>query len=254
MAAMQPRALASSCLVLALVVGCDDSEKPKNPFEPPPKETVAPPAVTEVPKPPGPPALAIDDLGPKVGFSRVLLDKPEGRQKLDEELSQVKSELSGKEVALSVIRKAKLAHVVTMLGALEKVSVAKVLIKTDTREEYPKELAFTPLGSAKSAAPCSVVTMVLSDRSTASWRLAGGLAMRRPKGFAGPDLTMTGETIERLAKGCKDSSTLFISAADEIEWGLAYDLAASTKKIEGVTFDAFVLLLETPIAGRKVKL
>ena len=136
------------CVSVAGLVatGCDDSPPPKNPFDPPASATKAPPPVTEVPKPKGPPELSIDDLGPKVGFTRVLLDKPEGREKLARELDDTKEHFDGKEATLSVVRKAKLAHVVAMVSGLEKVGVTKIIIKTETR----KELALIALGNALS--------------------------------------------------------------------------------------------------------
>ncbi len=244
--------LAACALSLALA-GCEDKPQ-KNPFEPPPKETKEPPPLKEPPKPKGPPELAIDEMGPKVGFTRILLDKPEGKSKLEKELEENKSHYEGKETTLSVVRKAKMAWVVTMMQELDKIGAPKVIIKTDTREEYPKEIAFTPQSKVTDAAQCSVVGMVLDDRGTAIWKLSGGTASKRAKGFAGPDLTMTGETIERYAKACSQSSIFFVSAAEGIEWGLAYDLAASTKKLEGKPLSTVVLLTETPIAGRPVKL
>ncbi|MCA9592498.1 MAG: biopolymer transporter ExbD [Myxococcales bacterium] len=239
--------------VALVAFGCDDKPQ-KNPFDPPPKETKEPPPITEVPKPKGPPELAIDDMGPKVGFTRILLDKPEGKSKLEKELQDNKAAYDGKEATLSIVRKAKMSWVVTMVQELADIGATKILIKTDTREEYPKELPFTPQRSVPEAAPCSVVGMVLDDRGTAIWKLSGGTASKRAKGFAGPDLTMTGETIERYAKACKQSSIFFVSAADGIEWGLAYDLAASTQKLEGKPLTSIVLLTETPTAGRPVKL
>ncbi len=240
---------------LALVwplAACDDSPPPKNPFDPSPSATKTPPPVTAAPKPKTAPLLSIDDMGVKIGYSQVLLDKPEGRDKLDRELEEHKSHFEGKETSLAVVRKAKLNHVVTMVTALEKIGVTQVTVKTETRKEYPSELPFTPQAKAKDLAPCTVVAMVLDDRGTAVWKISGGTATKRAKGFAGPDLTMTGDTIERFAKACKTSTTFMVSAAEGIEWGLAYDLAASTKKIENVSFDRYVLLKETPIAGRKV--
>jgi len=65
-------------------------------------------------------------------------------------------------------------------------------------------------------------------------------------------LSMTGDTIERFAKGCKDSSTFFVSVADGIEWGLAFDLAASSRVLEHAKFDTMVLLSEIPTPGQKV--
>lgn len=248
----------SALVVLALgcfgLAACDDPPPKKNPFEPPPKQTVEPPKDAAPPKPAGPPELAIDDLGPKVGFSRVLLDKPEGRDKLREELAQNKQHFEGKDATVSVIRKAKLAWVTTLLHELGKVGASKVVVKTETRKEYPAELAFTPEAKAPAPEPCAVVGMILDDRSAAVWKVAGGTAIKRAKGLAGPDLSTTGETIERFAKGCKGSNMFFVSAEEGVEWGLAYDLAASTRTLEDVKFETMVLLEKTPTAGRKVEL
>ena len=46
----------------------------------------------------------------------------------------------------------------------------------------------------------------------------------------------------------------FVSAGETVEWGLAYDLAASTRSLSDVKFDNLVLLEKTPTAGRKVEL
>jgi hypothetical protein len=96
--------------------------------------------------------------------------------------------------------------------------------------------------------------MVLEDRGTAVWKLSGGVATKHGKGMAGPDLSMTGDNIERFAKGCKQSNLLFVSAGPSVEWGLAYDLAASAKTLQKATFDGFVLPGETPVPGHKVTL
>jgi len=96
--------------------------------------------------------------------------------------------------------------------------------------------------------------MVLEDRGTAVWKLSGGVATKHGKGMAGPDLSMTGDNIERFAKGCKQSSILFVSAGPSVEWGLAYDLAASAKTLTKASFDAFVLLGKTPVPGHPVTL
>jgi hypothetical protein len=247
-------ALALAALGAFAAAACDDPPPKKNPFEAPPKETVEPPKDAAPPKPVGPPELAIDDLGPKVGFSRVLLDKPEGRDKLAKELAENKSQFEGKEATLSVIRKAKLSWVMTMMSELGKIGATKVIVKTDTRKDYPGELPFTPEAKAPTPEPCAVVGMILEDRSAAIWKVAGGTAIKRAKGLAGPDLSTTGETIERFARGCKGSNMFFVSSGETVEWGLAYDLAASTRTLEDIKFDTFVLLEKIPTAGRKVEL
>jgi hypothetical protein len=97
-----------------------------------------------------------------------------------------------------------------------------------------------------------MVMIVLADRGTAVWRLKGGTAAKRSKGFAGPDLTMTGDTIIRLAKGCKESSTFFLSGAQGVEWGLVFDLGASALKLKDANLDTPVLLSKPPTPGRSV--
>lgn len=241
--------------VVSQLVACDSSEKPRNPFDPPKDAPVKPPPVTEVPKPKGPPELSVDNLSPKVGFSRVLLQKPTDREKLKNELLQVKDEFSGKETTLVVDRKANINSVITMMEELGNIGAAPIIVKTSSRTDFPQQLAIEPQFRAGKVPDCSVVTMLMSDFRTATWKLSGGTAGRRGKGLGGPDLSMTAETIERYAKGCKQSNTVFVTGSDGMEWGLVYDLAASTKVLlEKASFARIVLLSEPPTAGRAVKL
>jgi hypothetical protein len=240
--------------VLFALLGCDDPGPQKNPFDPPKDAPVKPPPVTEVPKPKGPPELSIDNLSPKIGFSRVLLQKPTDREKLKNEILAVRNDFSGKEATVSIDRKADSKWVIAMLEELANIGAQPIVIKTSSRTDFTQQLTMDVPFRAGKVADCSVVTAILADRSTAVWKLSGGTAARRGKGLGGPDLSMTGETIERYAKACKQSNTLFVSGAEGIEWGLIYDLAASTKKLEKVSFERIILLSEPPTAGRAVKL
>ncbi len=243
--------------IASFCFACEDKPRP-NAFDPPPGAPKPLPALTEVPKPEGPPQLAIDDLSPKVGFSRLLLregrDAAQDRAKLTQELKQNAKFFEGRTVPLLVDRKAKTDWVAAMIDELSAVGVEAVEIETETREEFRKKLIFTPQQKAANAPRCSLVAMVLDDRATAVWRLSGGVAARRSKGMAGPDLSMTGITIERMAKGCKESPYFFVSGDPVVEWGLVYDLAASVHVLEKADFEKHVLLGETPIAGRPVTL
>lgn len=241
--------------IVPLLAGCDSGEKPRNPFDPPKDAPVKPPPVTEVPKPKGPPELSVDNLSPKVGFSRVLLQKPTDREKLKKELLQVKDEFSGKEATLLVDRKADTRMVIAMLEELGNIGASPIFVKTSSRTDFPQQLTMEPQFKAGKVPECSVVTMLMPDFRTATWKLSGGTAGRRGKGLGGPDLSMTAETIERYAKACKESNTVFVSGSEGVEWGLVYDLAASTKVLlEKVKFERIVLLSEVPTAGRPVKL
>ncbi|MGC4090954.1 MAG: hypothetical protein QM756_24385 [Polyangiaceae bacterium] len=236
----------------AALFACEDPPKKPNPFDPPADKPIQPPPSKEPPKPEGPPSLEIDSISPKVGFERENFKFPDGRQKLAAALQQNRQHFEGKEVQLIVDRKAEQTWVAAYLAELGNIGVTRVKIKSDTRSEFPHELFFTPEAKLSKSAPCSTVAMIMADRSTAVWKLSGGVAGRRGKGMAGPDLSMTGDTIERVAKACKTSQTLFVVGAPEIEWGLVYDLAASTKSLGDALFDTIGLLSITPVPGHKV--
>ncbi|HEY3668350.1 MAG TPA: hypothetical protein VGL19_20245 [Polyangiaceae bacterium] len=241
--------LGLGCSIAAL--GCD--EKPDKPPSTTPSAMPTPEA-TVAPKPAGPPDFEIDTLSAKVGFERALLDKNDGRTTLQNLLKPTANFVDGQDVTLLVDRMAKLPWVVAFIDELGKLGAKHVIIKTETRKEFSGSLPFSPELSLKAPPDCSVVAMVLEDRGTAVWKLSGGVATKHGKGMAGPDLSMTGDLIERGAKSCKQSSALFVSAGPSVEWGLAYDLAASAKTIEKITLDTFVLLEETPVPGHKVEL
>ena len=241
-------------LVALFFAGLACEEEPKKTALEPPRDVSIPALpVSAKPKPDVAPDLEIDTISPKVGSERALLMHPEGKADLIRLLTDAKRWLEGKDVVLIVDRKTKVAWVATYLDELAKLGPAKITIRTDTRKEYSQDQHFIPEAKVQ-AAPCSVVGMVTSDYATAIWKLSGGTAGKRSKGMAGPDLSMTGDTIERFAKGCKDSSTFFVQVADGIEWGLAFDLAASSRVLEHAKFDATVLLNQIPTPGQKVDL
>ena len=241
-------------LCLCAVLACDDKpEKSASSTvasaQPTPEATVS-----AAPKPKGPPDFEIDTLSAKVGFERALLDQRDGHDNLVKLLKPTENFVDGQNVSLLVDRNAKLPWVVVFITELGKLGAKQVTVKTETRKEYAPSLGFTPELSLKSPPDCSTVAMVLEDRGTAVWKLSGGVATKHGKGMAGPDLSMTGDNIERFAKGCKASSILFVSAGPSVEWGLAYDLAVSAKTLDKVHFDTFVLLTDTPVPGHKVDL
>lgn len=246
------RKFALAPLLLVTALGCEEQPK-KNPFDPPKDAPVPAPPASAIPKPDVAPILEIDTISPKVGSERALLMHPEGKAELTRLLNEAKRWFEGKEVALIVDRKTKVAWVATFLDELAKIGVTSVTIRTDTRKDFSQDQRFVPQAKVQ-APPCSVVGMVTSDYSTAVWKLSGGTAGKRGKGMAGPDLSMTGETIERFAKGCKESSIFFVQVADGIEWGLAFDLGASSRVLEHAKFDTSVLLSEIPTPGHKVDL
>lgn len=243
------------CFALALLLfatACEDEPK-RNPFDRHPDQPKPLPKTSAVPEPEGPPDFEIDAVGAKVGFERTMTDKPEGLGLMKAALEKNKEYVQGQDVLLRVYREAKHEWVAAYIRELSTAGAKSIKIKTDTREGYPGELVFVPEDQAKNAPSCSAVGMILEDRSTAIWKLAGGTASRRQKGMAGPDLSMTGETLERVGRQCKDSKLFFVSAAETVEWGLVYDLAASSQRLEKYRFDRMVLLNEIPTPGQKVE-
>jgi biopolymer transport protein ExbD len=235
-------------------VACDDEKPQRNPFDPPPNAPKQPPPTTEVPKPEGPPELSLDAVGLKVGFTQIVPQKPEDFDKLHKEVQGVRDQFSGKDVHVKASRETKTEWVVKMLSELDQIGASALYVQTDTRKEYSGELEFQLEKKVANVPSCSLVAVVREDRGTAVWRLSGGTASKRSKGFAGPDLSMTGDTLERYYKGCKQSDTLFVSGAEGIQWGLVFDLAASAKKLEKASFPRLALLSEPPTAGRPVRL
>jgi hypothetical protein len=244
------RSAVAGLALLCAALGCD--EPPKQKVEAP-KEAAAAVAASAAPKVERAPDFEIDTVSTKVGFERALLHNPEGRAKLVSLLADAKKWIEGKEVLLVVDRKTKVPWVATYLEELGKLGPSKITIRTDTRTEYNRDQVFVP--EAKVQAPaCSVVGIVTSDFGTAVWKLSGGAAGKRGRGMAGPDLSMTGDTIERLGKACEDSRSFFVQVAEGIEWGLAFDLGASSRVLPKVKFDNTVLLSEIPTPGHAIKL
>ncbi len=240
-------------LVLVVAVTACKSEPTRNPFDAPPSAPKPIPKLEAPPKPEGPPQMIIDEQGPKVGWETVLIEKEDGRERLARAVGGVKAHYENQPVNLVVARKASTVWVAAMLDELAKIGAGEITISTETRTEFSPKLVFLPQAKAGKQPSCALVMMVRENRSTAVWTLAGGTAATRSKGMAGPDLTTTAETIERKAKTC-ETTTYFVSASADVEWGLTYDLAASAQKIEKVTLNRPVVLSEIPVPGRPVKL
>jgi hypothetical protein len=236
-------------------MGCEEPAKPA-----PSAPSAA--AVEPAPPPPAPkraPRLAIDEISPLVGFTRAVLfddagkPNPEGKAQLAAELSAVREFLEGKELVVEVDRKVKPEWVTLFLDALAVHRPSRIAVRTETRSDYPKDVAFVPEAQAGTLPSCTLVGAITEDRGTAVWRLSGGTARKRGRGMGGPDLTMAGDTIVSMAKGC-DSDLFVVSGAEGVEWGLVYDLAASAQTLEKAALRRALLPAERPTAGRPVTL
>ncbi len=248
-------ALGLGCWALSLGWGCEAPPKPAPSAQPEPKADQPAPAA----KVASPPSLSVDAGGPIVRGMSVMLEQTNGAPnalgltKLKEYLQEEKSFLEGKELHVSVARSAKPSHVAIFLSELGNWKPSKVVVSTDTRPTFSKEVAFVPDTQLKAPDRCSLIGTITQDRGTAIWRLSGGPARKRPRGMGGPDLSTTADTILSMTKGC-DSDTFFVTAPPDVEWGLVFDLAASAIALEGSGLVRAVIPQKSQTAGNPAQL
>jgi biopolymer transport protein ExbD len=252
---IQARFQAFSLLAAALLAGCDDAP-PKSAGAPGASAVMTttsaaatPPAPT---KPKGMPELLVDADGPYLAGSRINLADAQGPEKLTKLVKELP--INGQPVTITAEKKAKTSAVAAVVAALGEAGAPKVTIKTDGRDDLPKEITVTPEVRIAALPACTVTTMVLKDLSTAIWPVKGGTAKKQRKGMAGPDLSNTGEQITKDLAGC-DSTTSVFSGDEAVPWENAFNLAGTTLKAdEKKKLDTLVLPREAPIAGRAVTL
>lgn len=240
---------------LLFMSACDEN-KPKPTAAPVMEEKPAP--AEPAPLPQSPPTLAISDSGPSVRGMSAMLTQPSGtpdaagRAKLRGYLQEEEKFLRDKDVTVQVARMAKPEWVGIFLSELSQLSPARVVIATDTRSDFPKELEFVPHELVKQPDPCTLAGTITADRGTAIWKISGGAARKRGRGMGGPDLSMTADTILSMKKGCS-SDLFFVSGAEGVEWGLIYDLAASGISLEKAELKRAVIPTKPATAGHKIE-
>jgi biopolymer transport protein ExbD len=252
--AIQARFPALSLLAIAaLLAACDDG---------PPKAaggtgasatastTIAAPTPPAPAKPKGMPELLVDNDGPYLAGTRINLADPQGPEKLAKIVKELP--INGQQVTLTVEKKAKTPYVAAVVAALGDAGAPTVKIKTDGRDDLPKEITVTPEARVAALPACTVTVMVLKDLSTAVWAVRGGRAKQHRKGMAGPDLSNTGEQITKDLAGCDATMALF-SGDESVPWENAFNLAGTTLKAdEKKKLETLVLPREAPVAGRAV--
>jgi biopolymer transport protein ExbD len=251
------RALALSIAAFgALAAGCDDPPKAAGDAAAPTRATspsaAASAAQAASAKPASMPELSVDSDGPYLAGTRINLAEPTGPEKLVKVIKDLPIE--GKPVTLQAEKKAKISSVAAVVAALGDAGAPKVTIKTDGRDDLPKEITVTPESRVSAPPGCAITTMVLKELSTAIWPFKGGLGKRQRKGLAGPDLSHTGEQLTKDLAAC-DATVAFFSGDDGVLWESAFNLAGTVlRSDEKKKIDTLVLLREAPVAGRAVSL
>lgn len=253
---MTPRSLVTVSVALVLSIsgsfGCGD-DKPATSTSATSTATAAQTAVkTAKAKTDSNPPVTVDDQGPYIAGERVNLKENGGAEKLKRIVGDLPQK--AKQVELVVLKKGKVPDVMAVVRELGAAGTPSVKIKADGRDDLPKELIVVPQSKlTDKAAPCSIVTMVDKDLSTDVWALQGGNGQKHSKGFAGPDLTLTGESIKKALEKC-DSSVAFFSADDSLEWELAHNIGGTLMKADTKQKVKTLVLLDTvPVPGRPVK-
>jgi biopolymer transport protein ExbD len=254
---LSSRAHASLALLAALAAAScgDDKSKTGTASSASPTASAAPTQAAPTPKPKTMPALIVDSLGPYIGQVRVDMKQENWPEKLAAAVKELP--INGEPVTLIAEKRARTPDVAAVVAELGRAGAPKVTLKTDGRDDVPKELVVTPPDKISTPPGCSVSVMVLKDLSTAVWPFKGGLGKRQRKGFAGPDLSNTSDVIQKDLAAC-DSTMAFFSADDAISWEMAYNLAGTLKVVDEKSdkkkIDTLVLLGESPVAGRPITL
>jgi hypothetical protein len=230
--------------------GCDDKK------ETPAARPAAASASAQPEAPPPPPAdkipdISVDNQGLYMGGERVVLSAPDGPRRLKETVGKYK--LDGKSVVIVALRVARTPEVSAVVKALADAGVADLTLRTQDRAKHDTNLKILPEKKLGKLPECTVVTMMLKDRTTASWSIRGGTAIKYPKGMAGPDMSQTLEGVTKQVNACP-STTLLFAGDDTIEWGLTFDLATKVSMAEPpLKIVSYGLLTTAPVAGRPVK-
>lgn len=242
---------------LAIAPGCDDKKNAPTEATPSPGGATAAPsaapkrAETAAPASDKLPSIVVDSPGVSIAGDTATATTPEGAKKVRDLVAKLKVE--GKSVPVVALRGARTPDVAVTVDALGAGGATEVVLRTQDRSRKDATLKVTPEKKAGKLADCTVVAMVLKDRTTASWTLKGGVALKYSKGMAGPDLSMTFDGVTKQVNACASTAFAF-SGDDSVEWGLTFDLVTKIATAEPpLKPTTWVLLREAPVAGRPVK-
>lgn len=209
-------------------------------------------ATAQAPSPPQAPQIVIDDGACAINGEEILFASPDAAGRIAAALAG-KPLVEGQILSFEAAREAKTPKIAIAVSAFRRVKAKGAVVHTRMRDtsigELPLLLQHGPL------ADCSATGMVARDGAVSVWPLGGGTAQRFVRGLAGPDLTLGSAAVRRLSVAC-DSPTWLLAAADNIPWGLTFDLALAVRggsdAGSGVRASQTLLVSPAPVAGRKV--
>jgi hypothetical protein len=250
----RPHLLTPFFVMLAVACGGGDNPTTGSASAKPTSTAAAPPTTSSAAaKPTEMPAVTVDDMGPFIAGQRANLKEQDGPAKLKKVVSELP--INGKEVPLVILKKAKIPDVLAVVRELGAAGAPSVKVKVgEGRGDLPKEFSIVPQSKlTEKPQACAVVAMISKNLATDVWGIKGGTGKRHVKGFAGPDLSNTGETLKKVLKKC-DSKIAFFSADESLDWELAHMIGgAILANDEDKKITTLVLLDEAPVPGRPVK-
>jgi hypothetical protein len=239
--------------LLATAAACDDKSSSGGLAPSASVSTNAAPAARASDSPPPAAVLSIvvDDKRLTVNGDKVDFASPDARGLVAGALAK-RPGVEGATVDVVVMRDALTPKVAMVMAGLRAANARGANVKSQRRDGVTATL---PLTWGVTRPECAAVGMIGKDNAIAAWSVGGGTATRFSKGFAGPDLTLGSAGIRKIEEAC-DASVFYVSAAENITWGLTFDLAVAVRGgDEGGApsrASSVVLLVESPVPGRKV--
>jgi hypothetical protein len=247
--------LALASLSAMLVGACDD--KPSSGAAPSvsasSKASTASPSATLAPTAETKPVLSlvVDDKRFTINGDKVDFGSTDPKGQIASAISS-KAGIQGEIVNVVVMRDTLTPKVAMVVSGLRSAKAQAANVKTQQRDGNTANLTLT---WGVTRPECAAVGMIGKDSAITAWSVGGGTAARFARGFAGPDLTLGSAGVRKVIAGC-ESTVLYLSAADNITWGLTFDLALAVRNADdaGAPLRAAntTLLVDAPVPGRKV--
>jgi hypothetical protein len=244
------RSMAAGTVLLAAAWACDKEPAKPNPGTATTASVATTPPAPTAPAPPSKPQLAIDDTAVFVAGERMDIAAPDLKGRVVAALAG--KPVEGETLVLNAARDTKMPKVTSIFAALIAKKVKGVEVHTPQRDRSAAEILFV---TNVKPADCSAVGYIAKDSAITTWPVSGAVAERFTHGMAGPDLTRGSEGIRKRVLGC-ESSVFFVSADENVTWGLTFDLARAVLYPDDAGLPkarSAALLVKTPVSGRKVE-
>lgn len=235
-----------------LLCGCDKDPPKSERTAATASATATTAPVASTPAGPKKPQLAVDDTAAFVAGERLELAGPDPKGRIGAALTG--KQVDGETIVLNAARDAKLPKVSAVFAALLANKAKAVEVHTPLRDRSAADIVFVLGSKGSNPSDCATVGYIAKDSAITTWPVSGAVAERFTHGMAGPDLTRGSEGIRKRLLAC-DSPVWFVSADENVTWGLVFDLVVAVMRPDDAGLPkprSVALLTKTPVSGRKV--